>query len=386
MNSHKYSNLLGVKRNPVDYKHKINRRLVHTKLVRKSIRIRTTSHKRGDLLDKLSDWIHYANWLEKKRKRNLALARKMEYHRALTYRNNTEKETREFKDLRTKTKSSLALNFSPNFETSQNYEEFYDNRKHRNNRTSISRNSFESENGGTQGAGKVKLKIKVDPSKYKENPILSPTYSSYQNNPQNQREKQVSHTSPLLQSALKASSQNNMNNKCASSKLSHINREKQFDCHECPKQFSLRSSFIRHVRKQHGTDTRSRQFLQYLKNQGTDQNKMFNNVSFPAVSLPASKLDLSKTTHCFKINSTEKAGYNITMKRKRKNEDSDASPFQTKPGKKIKLSLKLGKSNTKESYKGATMPQRRSNELHEWHQSSFQNISPASSPTLQVCI
>ena len=118
MNSHKYSNMLGYKRNPVEYKNKINRRLVHTKLVRKSIRIRATSHKRGDLLDKLSDWIQYATWLEKKRKRNLALAKKAAYQRMLANNENINEERREYKDIHTKSKSSLASSINSKFENS----------------------------------------------------------------------------------------------------------------------------------------------------------------------------------------------------------------------------------------------------------------------------
>ena len=386
MNSHKYSNMLGIKRNPVEHKNKINRRLVHTKLVRKSIRIRTTSHKRGDLLDKLSDWIQYATWLEKKRKRNLALAKKAAYQRMLANNENINEERREYKDIHTKSKSSMASSINYKFENSQNYEELYDNRKYRNGRNSLSRDSFDSESGGTQGAGKVKLKIKVDPSRYNKM-LSSPTYcSSNLNNSHGQTETHVSQTSPLLQSALMASTQNNYNRKSANSKSLPIRNQKQFQCSDCPKQFSLRSSFIRHARKQHGTDTRSRHFLQYLKIQATGQNETFNNLSYPNEHLPASRHNLNKGNRRIKLNANEHDEYNITMKRKRKSDDEDASPFNTKPGKKIKLSLKLGKNKPKESYNQRVIPQHNSNEHDDRQQSLFPDASPASSPAFQVCM
>ena len=386
MNSHKYSNMLGIKRNPVEYKNKINRRMVHAKLVRKSIRIRTTSHKRGDLLDKLSDWIQYATWLEKKRKRNLALAKKAAYQRMLANNENVTEERREYKDIHTKSKSSMASSINSKFDNSQNYEELYDNRNYRNGRNSLSHDSFESENGSTPGAGKVKLKIKVDPSRYNKM-LSSPTYcSSNLNNSHNQTETHVSQTSPLLQSALMASTQNNFNRKSATIKSLPIRNQKQFQCSDCPKQFSLRSSFIRHARKQHETDTRSRHFLQYLKNQATGQNETFDNLSFPNELLPASRLNLNKRNRSVKLNSNEHDGYSITMKRKRKSDDGDASPFNAKPGKKIKLSLKLGKNKPKESYNQTAIPQHNSNEHEDWQQSLFQDASPASSPAFQVCM
>ena len=382
MNSHKYSNMLGIKRNPVEYKNKINRRLVHTKLVKKSIRIRTTSHKRGDLLDKLSDWMQYATRLEKKRKRNLALAKKAAYQRMLANNENITEERREYKDIHTKSKSSLVSSINSKFENSHNYEELYDNRKYRNGR--LSQDSFESEIGGTQGAGKVKLKIKVDPSRYNKM-ISSPTYcTSNLNNSHGQTETRVSQTSPLLQSALMASTQNNYNRKSGTAKSLPIRNQKQFQCFNCPKQFSLRSSFIRHARKQHGTDTRSRHFLQYLKNQATSQNETFDNLSFPNEHLQASRLNFNKSNRSIKLNSNEHDGYKITMKRKRKSNDEDSSPFNSKPGKKIKLSLKLGKNKPKESYNQTAIPQHNSNEDEDWQQSLFQDASPASSPSFQV--
>ena len=351
MNSHKYSDLLGVKRNPVEHKTKLHKRLVHTKLVRKSIRIRTSSHKRGDLLDKLSEWIQYTSWLEKKRKRNLALAKKIEQQRLSSHYNNEMQEKREFKDIHTKSKSS--------------------------------RESFDKDSQGIQGTGKVKLKIKVDPSRYKEMPSTSPTYfSSTPRNFYNQSEPLMSQASPLLQSALMASTQNKFNNVPSTSKSSPMYHQKQFSCQDCPKQFSLRSSFVRHARKQHRTDTRSRHFLQYLKNQATTQNKINRNVSFPTKPLPVSKLNLNlKSNKMF-----ETDGYGSAIKRKRKSEDGNVSAPQSKPCKKIKLSLKLGKSKLRESYNEKTPPERNCSDHDDWQRSSAQIVSPTTSPASKVCV
>ena len=351
MNSHKYSDLLGVKRNPVEHKTKLHKRSVHTKLVRKSIRIRTTSHKRGDLLDKLSEWIQYTSWLEKKRKRNLALAKKIEQQRLSSHYSNEMQQKREFKDIHTKSKSS--------------------------------RESFDKDSQGIQGTGKVKLKIKVDPSRYKEMPSTSPTYfSPSPRNYYNQSEPLMSQASPLLQSALMASTQNKFNNVPSTSKSSPIYHQKQFSCQDCPKQFSLRSSFVRHARKQHRTDTRSRHFLQYLKNQATNQNKISGNVSFPTKPLPVSKLNLKLKSN--KIFETD--GYGSAMKRKRKSEDGDLSSPQSKPSKKIKLSLKLGKSKLRESYNEKTPPERNCNDHDDWQRSPAQIVSPTTSPASKVCV
>ena len=384
MNSHKYSDLLGVKRNLVEHKTKCYLRLVHTRLVRKSIRISATSHKRGDLLDKLSDWIQYATWLEKKRKRNLALAQKIELQRLATQYDNMTQQNRESKDIRTKSKSSNSLNSSSKLQSIKNPRALHDDRTYLNsNNDSLSGNSFSNESASTHGVGKVKLKIKVDPNRYKEKPNTSTYFhTSTPRNFNSKRDRLVSQSSPLLQSALKASTQKKIYSPSDSLKPSHsLIIEKQFNCLECPKQFSLRSSFLRHVRAQHGIDTRSHQFVQYLKNQSSvsQQNALYNNVTFPTQPLPPSNLSYNEANFSTKL-------YDVAVNRKRKVQDGGLIPAESKPGKKIKLSLKLGRNRLKESSNDVMKLQLNSINYDERQQSSFQELSPATSPASKVCV
>ena len=412
MNGHKYSQLLGVKRKQSEYKTRNFQRSVYAKLVRKSIRICTTSHKRGDLLDKLSDWIKYAARLEKKRQRKVALAKKIEQQQLIdSYRKNTSQK-RESKDIRTKSKSS----FSPTGNAKFQHMEATDNSESSSNNflatSPLSPNAVPKEIGNTHGVGKVKLKIKVDPNRYKDTPNSSPSsyFSStpmYFNRKKDHRIPPLS--SPLLQSALLASTNRNIDYLSTSLSMSSPTMAKKLlNCAHCSKQFTIRSSFLRHARTQHGIDTKSQPFLQYLKYQGTKkisaarQGMESFNLSLPTKPLPPSKINSRKATSFDELNSTYKnvstdAYGGLSNKKKRKIQKPIAEKQLIKSSqapashsnKKIKLSLKLGKSKTK-----ANVRRRCQNDTPEssdlsysgWQSSSFQELSPATSPTSKVSL
>ena len=370
MNGHKYSRLLGIKRNPTDYKTKIFQRLVYARIIRKSIRITASGHKRGNLLDKLSDWIQYVTGLEKKRQKNAALAKKLERQRSLADARNQTQQKRESKDIRTKSKSSNSPNGDMNI----------------------------------KGGGKVKLKIKVDPSRYRDTPNSSSPM--HINNSRVDRTQYLS--SPLLQSALMSSTTRNSDSMLTNQTTSESTfSEKLFNCEHCTKQFSIRSSFLRHVRAQHGIDTRSQQFLQHLKHQTTYPSSIPRQEmgscksSLQKRALEPSRVNSSNFTSSRKLHSKDKGvrsdGYGkFTSNRKRKIQEtvecdsivSTSHPSFSNSGKKIKLSLKLGKGIRKGN--NDSLYNKKKNDLPSSNvvigdNSSFQELSPATSPASKVC-
>mgnify|MGYP003307209651 FL=1 len=104
MGGHKYSQLLGIKRNPVEYKMKVFRRKVYAKLIKKSIRISLTGHRRGHLLDKLSEWLKYTAWLESKRRKKVEYAQLFRAQQLAIFERLEIGHERESKDIFTKSK------------------------------------------------------------------------------------------------------------------------------------------------------------------------------------------------------------------------------------------------------------------------------------------
>ena len=413
MNGHKYSQLLGVRRKPFEYKTRQFQRSVYAKLVRKSIRICTTRHKRGDLLDKLSEWIKYAARLEKKRQRKFTMAKKIKQQQLIdSYRKKTSQK-RESKDIRTKSKSSFSLTGNARFQHIETTDNSGRSGYNFLVTSPISPNAVQNETGNTHGVGKVKLKIKVDPSRYKDTPSSSPSsyFSSTPTDFNNKKDYRIPPlSSPLLQSALHASTNRNIDYLSTSLSMSTPTMAKKLlNCADCSKQFSIRSSFLRHARTQHGIDTKSQPFLQYLKYQDTKkispvrQGMESFDLSLPTEPLPPSVINSRKATSFNKLNSPFKnassdAYGGLPNKKKRKIQkpiaverlitSSQAPASHT--NKKIKLSLKLGKSKTERKANARRTCQNDTPELNDlsysgWQPSSFQELSPATSPSSKVC-
>lgn len=327
-----------------------------------------------------------------------------------------KKETqkkRESKDIRTKSKSSISPSRNASLMHMDSSEEYYVGGNNAMTNSSLSRHSFTNEAGNTQGAGKVKLKIKVDPSRYRDTLNTSPS-SFFTSTPTYIKKSKADGiqylSSPLLQSALMASTTKNADNMSTSLAASPSTfSEKLFNCVHCPKQFSIRSSFLRHVRTQHGIDTRSQQFLQHLKHQVTypssiaKQEMSSYNSSLPRLSLEPSTVNSNKFNSVRKLHSKGKGVSNntygkLTPNRKRKRQEivehesvrPSFQPSVSNSGKKIKLSLKLGKGKRKVNddaiYHTMKNDSPNLNTLvgNRWQKSSFQELSPATSPALKV--
>ena len=410
MNGHKYSQLLNYKHKAYEFKTKLFQRKLYAKLVRKSVRICTTRHRRGHLLDKLSEWLESNKKLEERRRRRMKRKQILEKRRALAERRKQKKEQREPKDIRTKSKSSVALSNNgglfvmPPDRSGFSPSSGLDSPMHSMLNSSSSRNSSASEAGSTPASGKVKLKIKVDPNKYRDMIQTSPaTFST--STPtgfkRNNSHQQFSFQSPLLQSALMASTVEKI--KSSNTKLhstSPTTPDKIFYCLYCPKQFSIRSSYLRHARTQHGIDTKSQQFLETLREQTTHSASIVqasgDYIEFPTHPLPPSEV-ISNSSQSQKSNVKRKSSMSKKSTKKRKAEEmftEDSSTFsqnQIPPtGKKIKLSLKLGKAKNNSIGEASSLNQHRnSTEAYtapenRWQQSSFQMLSPATSPSSKV--
>ena len=216
--------------------------------------------------------------------------------------------------------------------------------------------------------------------------------------------------SPLLQSALMAYPKNRTSENI-STILDHSGSnypKKIFYCAHCSKEFSIRSSYLRHARTKHGIDTKSQQFLRSLKHQY--QSSRFQHqlgahgLQFPPHPLPPSAVLANKSQPLEKLivkrkKLSNEAGHTRSLTRKRKAheefmlEGSGSVPqpsVSPHPNKKIKLSLKLGKSQHK-AINNTPSHQQQGNSTNSgsvsnctWQQSSFQEISPATSPASKV--
>ena len=171
-------------------------------------------------------------------------------------------------------------------------------------------------------------------------------------------------SAPRLQSTLNSAK----NNDTIPSSGSSVFRSKLFNCAYCSKQFTIRSSYLRHARKQHRIDTKSQPFLQHLKslciNTKSDAKnnlKSYNSTLTkqplpPSEIVPNSDSDhnqsimmgiKSKIQRRNKHNQTRKFGILASDSR------SLAKPSSEAPksgGKKIRLSLKLNKNNGYSKY------------------------------------
>jgi len=365
MGGHKYSQLLGIKRNPVEYKMKVFRRKVYAKLIKKSIRISLTGHRRGHLLDKLSEWLKYTAWLESKRRKKVEYAQQFRAQQLAILERLEIGHQRESKDIFTKSKSSISHNTGLcNSKTVEG--SYYKNNDSIQN--SISGHSLHSNTSkSAPTSGKVKLKIKVDPSRYRDSPNTSPS-SFFPFTPTGINMNKYSHSpntsAPRLQSTLNSAK----NNDTIPSSGSSVFRSKLFNCAYCSKQFTIRSSYLRHARKQHRIDTKSQPFLQHLKslciNTKSDAKNNLKSYNSTLTKQPLSPSEIvpnsdsdhnqsnmmglkSKIQRHNKHNKTQKFGVLASDSR------SLAKPSSEAPksgGKKIKLSLKLNTNNGYSKY------------------------------------